>query len=88
MTRFAGAQTVLKSRFLEERFMSTIFDVEKMSCQNCAKHVTKAVQSVDPGAQVHVELATGKVTVTPSPADPAAIARAIGEAGYPAKVAG
>ena len=68
--------------------MSTVFDVEKMSCQNCAKHVTKAVQGVEPGAQVQVELSTGKVTVTPSPANPAAIAKAIGDAGYPAKVAG
>lgn len=68
--------------------MSTVFDVEKMSCQNCVKHVTKAVQGVEPGAQVHVELSTGKVTVTPSPADPRAVAKAIQDAGYPAQVAG
>jgi copper chaperone CopZ len=43
---------------------------------------------VEPGAQVQVELSTGKVTVTPSPANPAAIAKAIEAAGYPAKVAG
>ena len=41
--------------------MSTVFDVEKMSCENCAKHVTKAVQGVEPGAQVQVELSRGKV---------------------------
>jgi copper chaperone CopZ len=68
--------------------MSTVFDVKEMSCQNCVKHVTKAVQGVEPGAQVQVELSTGKVTVTPSPANPAAIAKAIEAAGYPAKVAG
>jgi Cu+-exporting ATPase len=68
--------------------MSTVFDVKEMSCQNCVKHVTKAVQGLEPGAQVQVELSTGKVTVTPSPADPAAIAKAIEAAGYPAKVAG
>ncbi|ARN81638.1 heavy-metal-associated domain-containing protein [Methylocystis bryophila] len=68
--------------------MSTVFDVEKMSCQNCVKHVTKAVQGVEPGAQVQVELSTGKVTVTPSPADPGAVAKAIQDAGYPAQVAG
>ena len=67
--------------------MSTVFDVEKMTCQNCVKHVTKAVQTAQPGAQVQVELSTGKVTVSPSPANPAAIAEAIAEAGYPAKVA-
>jgi Cu+-exporting ATPase len=88
MTRLAGARAGMKTQPLEERRMSTVFDVEKMSCQNCAKHVTKAVQTVEPGAQVQVELSSGKVTVTPSPADPAAITRAIQDAGYPAKVAG
>jgi Cu+-exporting ATPase len=67
--------------------MSTVFDVEKMSCQNCVRHVTKAVQGVEPDAQVQVELSSGKVTVTPSPADAAKVAKAIEEAGYPAKLA-
>ena len=66
----------------------TTFTVEKMSCGACIKHVTKAVQSVDAGADVAVDLATGKVEVTPAPADTAAIVRAITEAGYPARLGG
>jgi len=68
--------------------MSTVFDVKEMSCGGCAKHVTKAVQKASPGAEVNVDLATGKVTVTPAPSDAAAVAKAISEAGYPAQVAG
>lgn len=64
--------------------MSTMFQVEKMTCHNCARHVTKAVQSVQSAAQVNVDLASGKVEVSPSPSDPAVIAKAITEAGYPA----
>jgi len=71
----------------EEIKMSTTFDVKEMSCGNCVKHVTKAVQTAQPGAEVTADLASGKVTVSPTPADPAAIAKAITEAGYPAQVA-
>jgi Cu+-exporting ATPase len=53
----------------------------------CVKHVTKAVQTVEPGAEVKVDLATGRVDVSPTPKDPAALAKAITEAGYPAQVA-
>ncbi|MGA8170381.1 MAG: heavy-metal-associated domain-containing protein [Methylocystis sp.] len=67
--------------------MSTVFDVKKMSCGGCVSHVTKAVQGAQPGAEVSADLATGKVTVTPAPKDPAAIAKAITEAGYPAQLA-
>jgi copper chaperone CopZ len=65
--------------------MSTIFQVEKMSCKNCARHVTEAIQAAQAGAQVNVDLASGKVEVTPSVADAAAVAKAISEAGYPAR---
>ena len=65
--------------------MSTVFQVEKMSCNGCARHVTKAIQTVEAAAQVNVDLASGKVEVTPSPADPALVAKAITEAGYPAR---
>jgi copper chaperone len=68
--------------------MATIvFQVEKMSCNNCAKHVTEAIHSVQPGAGVNVDLASGKVTVDSS-APPEAIAKAVTEAGYPARPAG
>jgi P-type Cu+ transporter len=63
---------------------STIFAVSEMSCGKCAERVRKAVQSVAPGAEVAVDLASGDVTVTPPAPDPAAMAAAISEAGYPA----
>ncbi len=74
-------------RLQQEKKMSTVFEVKEMTCGGCARHVTKAVQTAQPGAQVNVELASGKVTVTPAPQDPATIAKAITEAGYPAQVA-
>jgi Cu+-exporting ATPase len=58
-----------------------------MTCNMCVKHVTKAVQSVEPNADVKVDLSTGRVDVTPSPKDAEALAKAITEAGYPAQVA-
>ncbi len=67
--------------------MSTVFDVKEMSCGGCVKHVTKAVQAAQPGAEVNADLTTGKVTVTPAPKDPAVIAKAITDAGYPAQLA-
>jgi P-type Cu+ transporter len=70
----------------EENQMSTTFDVKEMSCGNCVKHVTKAVQTAQPGADVKVDLATGKVEVSPAPKDPEALARIITDAGYPAKL--
>lgn len=70
----------------EETEMTT-FNVKDMTCGGCVKHVTKAVQAMEPGADVKVDLATGKVEVSPTPKDPAALAKAITEAGYPAQVA-
>ncbi len=70
----------------EESKMSTVFDVKEMTCGNCVKHVTKAVQALLPGAEVNADLASGKVTVTPAPKDAAAIAKAITDAGYPAQL--
>jgi P-type Cu+ transporter len=70
----------------KEKTMTT-FNVKDMTCGMCVKHVTKAVQAVEPGAEVKVDLATGKVEVSPTPKDPSALAKAITEAGYPAQVA-
>jgi copper chaperone len=65
--------------------MNQKFQVQGMSCGHCANAVTQAVKTVDPGAQVQVDLASGKVEVQ-SQGDHAAIARAIEDEGY--KVAG
>jgi len=61
--------------------MDQIFQVQGMSCGHCASAVTQAVRSVDPQAEVRVDLPTGKVEVR-SGQDHAAIARAIEEEGY------
>lgn len=59
------------------------YQVEGMSCGHCVQTITKAVQAVDPAAEVSVDLAAGRVSVGNS--DKAnAIAVAIGAAGYKA----
>ena len=61
--------------------MNQTFQVQGMSCGHCVGAVTQAVRSIDPQADVQVDLATGKVEVQ-SRQDHAAIARAIEEEGY------
>jgi copper chaperone len=61
--------------------MNQTFQVQGMTCGHCAGAVAQAVKSVDPQAEVKVDLASGKVEVQ-SGGDPAAIARAIEEEGY------
>ena len=61
--------------------MNQTFQVQGMSCGHCVGAVTQAVKSVDPQAEVKVDLASGKVEVR-SQQDPAAIAKAIEEEGY------
>jgi copper chaperone len=61
--------------------MNQTFQVQGMSCGHCVGAVTQAVKTVDPAAEVKVDLATGKVEVQ-SAGDHAAIARAIEEEGY------
>ena len=58
------------------------FEVPDMTCGACARRVTKAVQSVDPVAQVEADPPTREVRVHSS-ADPAVLAKALEEAGYP-----
>lgn len=59
----------------------TEFEVQGMSCQHCVGAVTRAIQEVDPSAQVRVDLERGKVAVESSrSAD--ALKEAIDEAGY------
>lgn len=56
------------------------FKVEGMSCGHCVKAVTKAVESVEPGAKVDIDLASGQVNVASGQTQ--AISAAIEEAGY------
>ncbi len=61
--------------------MKQVFDVQGMSCNHCAKAVTKAVQQIDPQAQVQVDLTGQKVEVE-STQTREAIAQAIADEGY------
>jgi copper chaperone len=61
--------------------MNQSFQVEGMSCGHCVGAVTQAVKTLDPQAEVKVDLASGKVDVQ-SQQDRAAIAHAIEEEGY------
>ncbi|KAF2990664.1 Copper-transporting P-type ATPase [Methylocystis sp. MJC1] len=80
-----AAAAPVKQDNKEERM--TTFNVKDMTCNMCVKHVTKAVQAVEPGADVKVDLASGRVDVSPTPKDPEALAKAITDAGYPAQIA-
>lgn len=59
-------------------------NVPDMTCGHCAGVVTKAVQGVDPGARVDVDLKSQTVSIETS-ADAAKVAEALDTAGYPAR---
>ncbi|MHC1764054.1 MAG: heavy metal translocating P-type ATPase [Verrucomicrobiia bacterium] len=59
--------------------------VQGMTCSNCARHVTEAIQSVPSVESASVDLEKGQATVrwrSGSASDQAAVFRAIREAGY------
>ena len=58
------------------------FDIPAISCGHCVSAVTEAVHSADPQAQVQVDLATRRVSVTSQAPREAIVARLV-EAGYP-----
>lgn len=60
-------------------------NVPDMTCGHCAGVVTKAIQSVDAGAKVGVDLKTQIVTIDAN-SDAAAFTQALEVAGYPATV--
>ena len=60
------------------------FNIPAMSCGHCVGAVTQAVKSLDPAAQVNVDLPARKVVVQSSQ-DRQAVAAALAEAGYPAQ---
>ena len=59
------------------------FHSPDMTCGHCASVITKAIKSVDPVAEVKVDLTTRIVSVE-SAATPATIAKAVLDAGYTA----
>lgn len=64
--------------------MNTEINVTGMSCQHCVGAVTRALEAVPGVTAVEVDLDTGLARVQ-GEADPAALVRAISEAGYGAE---
>lgn len=61
------------------------FRIEGMTCGGCAKSVTAAIASVDPGAKVEANPTARTVEVETS-ASEAQIRKILDQAGYPATV--
>lgn len=57
------------------------FHIENMTCGGCARSVTKAIQSVDPAAEVNADPVTRKVDVKSSVARDTLV-NALTEVGY------
>lgn len=57
--------------------------VQGMTCGHCVSAVTRAVKTVDPEADVQVDLGTGRVRVE-GRSSAEALGKAIADAGYPA----
>ena len=61
--------------------MNQTFTVTGMTCGHCEKAVTRAIQQLDPQAQVKIDRPSGKVEVqSQQPRD--ALTHAISEEGY------
>lgn len=61
--------------------MNQIFQVSGMTCGHCEKAVMRALQQVDPQAEVKIERSSGRVEVQ-SQQPREALAAAIAEEGY------
>jgi copper chaperone len=58
------------------------FHLPAVSCGHCVRAVTEAVQEVDAQAKVEVDLPARQARIESS-AEPARLAQALAEAGYP-----
>ncbi|MFN3945256.1 MAG: heavy-metal-associated domain-containing protein [Allosphingosinicella sp.] len=63
------------------------FRIDNMTCGGCARGVTKAVQSIDPQAEVSADVPARLLEVR-SERPAAEIAAALDKAGFPAAVQG
>ncbi|MBR1820937.1 MAG: metal-transporting ATPase, partial [Clostridia bacterium] len=63
----------------EENSMKKTVKIEGMMCQNCVKHVTKALAALDPAVEVSLENNSATLDAN---VDDAAIVAAVQEAGY------
>ena len=59
------------------------FKIENMTCGGCARSVTKAIQSVDPNAEIETNPAARTVRVETT-ATSQALQKALEDVGYPA----
>ena len=64
-----------------------VFQVQGMSCAHCVRAITQALQAVDAGAVVEVDLAAGEVRVG-STLSAEQIAALIADEGYEVKARG
>jgi copper chaperone len=69
---------------MEEPRKDLLMQVDGMTCQGCVTSVTKAIQHLDPGARVEVDLEHGRVHVSTT-AQSVEVARALDAAGYEAR---
>ena len=60
------------------------FKVDGMSCAHCIAAVERAVHSVEPGAEVSIDLETGTVAVA-TEGEPGRFADALRREGYPVR---
>lgn len=86
-----GHETVIEpqSEKVETNGRTTEFSVSGMTCGNCARHVTEAIQSVPGVRSASVSLESQQATVrwsSPEARDVLAVVRSVEEAGYAAKV--
>lgn len=58
------------------------FQVHDMTCGHCISSITKAVKTVDSGAQVQIDLPTHRVDIEATEAGAAQLSEAIKEAGF------
>ena len=61
--------------------MANSYLVSGMTCEGCVRAVSNAIKRAAPGADVEVELASGKVTVE-GVDDESVIAQAVEDAGF------
>jgi len=62
------------------------FQIDNMTCDGCARSVTKAIYSVDPRAKVGIDLPQKRVTVE-SGASQSAIVAVLEDAGFSPRTA-
>lgn len=60
----------------------TTFLVQDMTCGHCTSTIAKAVNAVDPAADIQFDLPTHRVDIQSSKADAALLRKTISDAGY------